>query len=190
MVNSKKMSKSAFAVIVLAVLLVLSMVLGLTGAWFTDTKSGSTSVTFGTVTLGTYTATSTVTNLLPGKTITVADASYTGSVAAYYRVTISCPSAKNKSGTAFTGSDLTTLQAQLQKSEVYGYVPAGSSTAQTISVSDLTISTDLGNTYQGATATIVVKIEVIQQEGTGQTAQTSDAAKTAFETVGTVSAAS
>ena len=35
MVNSKKMSKSSVAVIVLAILLVLSMVLGLTGAWFT-----------------------------------------------------------------------------------------------------------------------------------------------------------
>ncbi|MGN1221891.1 MAG: hypothetical protein ACI4TT_01490 [Christensenellales bacterium] len=36
MVNSKKMSKSSIAVIVLSILLVLSMILGLTGAWFTD----------------------------------------------------------------------------------------------------------------------------------------------------------
>ena len=34
MVNSKKMSKSSVAVIVLAILLVISMILGLTGAWF------------------------------------------------------------------------------------------------------------------------------------------------------------
>lgn len=40
MVKSKKMSKSAIAIIVLALLLVLSMVLGLTGAWFT--KTGTT----------------------------------------------------------------------------------------------------------------------------------------------------
>ena len=36
MVKSKKMSKTGIAVIVLAILLVLSMVMGLTGAWFTD----------------------------------------------------------------------------------------------------------------------------------------------------------
>lgn len=40
MVNSKKMSKSSIAVIVLSILLVLSMVLGLTGAWFTDVQTG------------------------------------------------------------------------------------------------------------------------------------------------------
>lgn len=39
MVKSKKMSKGSLAVIILAVLLVLSMVLGLTGAWFTDKKN-------------------------------------------------------------------------------------------------------------------------------------------------------
>ena len=36
MVNSKKMSKSSIAVIVLSILLVLSLILGFTGAWFTD----------------------------------------------------------------------------------------------------------------------------------------------------------
>jgi len=36
MVKSKKMSKTSIAVIVLALLLVLSMVMGITGAWFTD----------------------------------------------------------------------------------------------------------------------------------------------------------
>ena len=38
MVNSKKMSKSSIAVIVLSILLVLSLILGFTGAWFTDDK--------------------------------------------------------------------------------------------------------------------------------------------------------
>ena len=48
MVKSKKMSKGSLAVIILAVLLVLSMVLGLTGAWFTskDEKNGTTDVAF------------------------------------------------------------------------------------------------------------------------------------------------
>jgi len=41
MVNSKKMSKSTIAVIALSILLVLSLILTATGAWFTDQKSGS-----------------------------------------------------------------------------------------------------------------------------------------------------
>ena len=39
MVNSKKMSKSTIAVIALSILLVLSLILTATGAWFTDTDS-------------------------------------------------------------------------------------------------------------------------------------------------------
>ena len=40
MVKSKKMSKTGIAVIVLAILLVLSMVMGMTGAWYTKTAAG------------------------------------------------------------------------------------------------------------------------------------------------------
>lgn len=51
MVKSKKMSKGSLAVIILAVLLVLSMIMGLTGAWFTSKaeKDGTTEVAFGKV---------------------------------------------------------------------------------------------------------------------------------------------
>ena len=55
MVKSKKMSKGSLAVIILAVLLVLSMVLGLTGAWFTskvNDKTGNDEKTFGVVNIG------------------------------------------------------------------------------------------------------------------------------------------
>ena len=48
MVKSKKMSKGSLAIIILAVLLVLSMVLGLTGAWFTDKASGKDETNNGT----------------------------------------------------------------------------------------------------------------------------------------------
>lgn len=54
MVKSKKMSKGSLAVIILAVLLVLSMVLGLTGAWFTSKgkdKTGTGINTFGKVSI-------------------------------------------------------------------------------------------------------------------------------------------
>ena len=53
MVKSKKMSKTSIAVIVLALLLVLSLVMGITGAWFTDSKDGQSTnenpINFGTV---------------------------------------------------------------------------------------------------------------------------------------------
>ena len=51
MVKSKKMSKTSIAVIVLALLLVLSLVMGMTGAWFTDYKTGSQpqSINFGNI---------------------------------------------------------------------------------------------------------------------------------------------
>ena len=50
MVNSKKMSKSSIAVIVLSILLVLSLILGFTGAWFTDKDAkGEQTVNFGTI---------------------------------------------------------------------------------------------------------------------------------------------
>lgn len=52
MVNSKKkMNKSTVAIVVLALLLVLSLVLTATGAWFTDTANNNSvgSVTFGKI---------------------------------------------------------------------------------------------------------------------------------------------
>ncbi len=52
MVKNKKMSKTSIAVIVLALLLVFSLVMGMTGAWFTDTKTPTAqqqTITFGKI---------------------------------------------------------------------------------------------------------------------------------------------
>ena len=54
MVKSKKMSKTSIAVIVLSLLLVLSMVLSLTGAWFTNTDNASDSGQGANVVFGTF----------------------------------------------------------------------------------------------------------------------------------------
>ena len=52
MVKSKKLSKSSLAVIVLSLLLILSMIVGMTAAWFTDKKENSgVTKNFGTVAL-------------------------------------------------------------------------------------------------------------------------------------------
>lgn len=76
MVKSKKMSKSTIAVIVLAILLALSLILGMSGAWFTDSanKNGTGTITFGTIGIkdnGTEvkTAQAAYENFLPGDTI-------------------------------------------------------------------------------------------------------------------------
>ena len=78
MVNSKKMNKSTVAVIVLALLLVLSLVLTATGAWFTDKKeTDETSVKMGTINISTSTGAISVTkdvadgNVMPGDKIQV-----------------------------------------------------------------------------------------------------------------------
>ena len=93
------MSKGSLAVIILAVLLVLSMVLGLTGAWFTDKANGGSdgSANFGKVSLadiadadykvGEWTGTEN--NLLvPGSTVAVSGGTITndGTVSAYVLV--------------------------------------------------------------------------------------------------------
>ncbi len=67
MVNSKKMSKSSIAVIVLSILLVLSLILGFTGAWFTDKKDSGTD-NKGTLTFGKIALSSVATNIADVKT--------------------------------------------------------------------------------------------------------------------------
>jgi hypothetical protein len=93
MVNSKKMSKSSVAVIVLAILLALSMVLGLTGAWFTaksateGTEGDSITIRNGWLSFvveggkGSISSTGDMDNAMPGDKITVADANFSVKVA-------------------------------------------------------------------------------------------------------------
>ncbi len=52
MVKSKKMSKTSIAIIVLALLLVLSMVMGLTGAWFTSSDKNGPNGESATINMG------------------------------------------------------------------------------------------------------------------------------------------
>ena len=78
MVKNKKLSKSSIAIIVLALLLIASLVMGMTGAWFTDNQkgSGSSNLTFGKVkvTTGNPAAEAAVSSALyvPGDTYAVA----------------------------------------------------------------------------------------------------------------------
>ena len=103
MVNSKKMSKSTVAIVLLSLLLVLSLILTATGAWFTDSKTGNgdtSSAKFGTVAIALNDATATGTwancgvtkgktntYVVPGSTYTLEwEVSNTGTEDVYYKV--------------------------------------------------------------------------------------------------------
>ena len=96
MTNSKKNSKSIIALIVMSFLLVASIVLAATGAWFTSqAKQDAGSLTFGTVVIGLDStaaadviATSETPNatelLMPGDTLEITfQVNYTGTANAY-----------------------------------------------------------------------------------------------------------
>lgn len=78
MVKSRRMNKGTIAIIVLSLLLVVSLVLSVTGAWFTafQNRNSTTPVTFGKVSVDagtiTYSANGEVlTNFIPGDTLTI-----------------------------------------------------------------------------------------------------------------------
>lgn len=173
MVNSKKMSKSSIAVIVLSILLVLSLILGFTGAWFTDKKEDSSSeMSFGTVKLAELTGldgisvTNTVdtanTNLMPGSTITgTVNVKNEGNAAVWlrYKVTFS------GEGSAFIkddkGNDLATEY-------VYPAAALAGGAPTTISIK-AKVPELTANTAQEKTVTITVVVEALQQANTAET---------------------
>lgn len=182
MVNSKKMSKSSIAVIVLSILLVLSLILGFTGAWFTDklTSGGEgTKVTFGHVELNDAKAiaiTAPAGKVMPGDTLTVTNTQYKGA-AAYYKLVVTATCNKPE------------LQDSLNKTfsagAKYGVIAASDNFADLTLLSDITIDAKtFGNTYQDAEVTLSVELTVIQQKNQNigdKTENTSEAAQYVFE---------
>jgi hypothetical protein len=122
MTSSKKNSKSIIALVVMSFLLVASIVLAATGAWFTSVARQHSSLTFGTVTIdsltpgtdGLVSATSrtdynfTDEYLMPGDTLEVNfDVDYAGTVDAYMvakiDVTINTDATGSSAITGLTG---------------------------------------------------------------------------------------
>ncbi len=167
MVNSKKMSKSSIAVIVLSILLVLSLILGFTGAWFTDKKDGEeikknfgtvelnvTATDFGKVTRG-ESALGETDKIMPGDVIsyelTVTKAETSEDF--WYAVVI------NVSG---TGEDKTASLDNLTETDVkdaYGKVGG------TITLT----GADYGNTYQGKPVTLSYTVVAVQKANVTKT---------------------
>ncbi|HBB44943.1 MAG TPA: hypothetical protein DCZ34_02335 [Clostridiales bacterium] len=179
MVNSKKMSKSSIAVIVLSILLVLSLILGFTGAWFTDSKNSGDGkdVTFGLVKIGAVTAdaisvTNTIADVntfaMPGSVVavkaTVINES-TATIYARYKIDVKGDAAGQLK---FEGAD----------TDGYYYVEGTLAARKNIEIdksctipTSLT-ETDLENpTIEGKKATLVLTVEVIQAANTAETAK-------------------
>lgn len=163
MVNSKKMNKSTVAVVVLALLLVLSLILSATGAWFTDKETGSeitkdfgvvnmkvTATDFGKVTR--------VSNdegplaldgkIMPGDTIgyslTVEKAE--GSEEFWFAVLVTVSGLKE---------DITT--------EISAAIVKDSAVDDLVEGSVVLTGADYGNTYQGAQITLSYEVVAVQK---------------------------
>ena len=186
--NSKLNKRNAIICVVMLVLLVISMCLNMTGAYFTSQKQATAGQAY-TFTLGhsvtlnkasgvlsaTYNSTP-VANifLLPGMTINVSSITYSGDVMAYYRITMISSDAKKTSGTDLTTQQKGILNDYFTQSAVYGTVNVGG----TISPSSLTLSTDINDTFQDTQVTLAVSVTVLQAENIGISAQQ------AFQTAG------
>ena len=160
MVNSKKMSKSSIAVIVLSIFLVLSLILGFTGAWFTDKKEGGTeTVTMGTIDISTSDAKVAVSKdvelNMPGDKITIAGQVKNTGEKAWIRYKLSHTyAAEDELKTA--------LDAAFTGSYVYVETAVDAKTGTVSLTENATIPTTLGNTAQGATFSVSLTIEAIQ----------------------------
>lgn len=167
MVKSKKMSKSTVAIVLLSLLLVLSLILTATGAWFTDTKSADKDITFGTLKLDAITMdgvaventieTANV-HLMPGSTVSGQVAvKNSGNSAAWlrYKITVTVEGAGDIS---------------FENSGDYQYVEAALAGGATANIDiSTTVATTVGNTAQGKEVKVQIVVEALQQANTADT---------------------
>jgi uncharacterized repeat protein (TIGR01451 family) len=180
MVKSKKMSKTGIAVIVLALLLVLSMVMGLTGAWFTDKADGEAqTVHFGSILVGlsgdSFTTTRAIVNsdsettlVMPGdKVHYAATVTNSGENDLYYLIQVVFVDSVNPTGGFgvdgyYTDGSSKDANGTSQVVTAAKLIPHGN-TGNTDSV-DLVIDvpTSTGNSYQHATLQATLTVYTIQ----------------------------
>ena len=191
MVNSKKMSKSSIAVIVLSILLVLSLILGFTGAWFTDKDAkGEQTVNFGTIDValdGTSDIgfkngdNSTLTEpLMPGdKVMAKAVVKNTGAEA-YYVVKI-LVSVQVKGAAEQATAKYYVLNGAKTEEASATVMPKLAATTGTATI-DLSMDLDgaeYGNDYQGGKAVVSCEVRAIQAKNL-TAAQAYDALVTSY----------
>lgn len=171
MTNSKKNSKSIIALVVMALLLVASIVLAATGAWFT--ANGATTekpLEFGTVSIKGVTEDVVVKNtidteltkLMPGSNLSgKLTVEYTGNAAAYirYKVTV-----------GGDGAGFVTLTLADADTDGWVYAETAASTNLVADVAG-SVATTVGNDAQGKAVTIKFDVEAIQKANTAATAK-------------------
>lgn len=176
--KKKSISVHTVTTIVLAVLLAISLMLGLSGAWFTDKATGNGDVQFGQVKVGDSITVTVPANIVPTQKIEVADAKYEG-VAAYYRITVGINEATYVPASG--GPTAEELNAILGKATAYGAIEstwnAGTTSYDQVDVAmeDIEIPNTVGNNFQNVVCQLVVTLDVIQQEGTAATTPTDTA---------------
>lgn len=163
MVKSKKISKSSIAIIALSLLLVLSMVISLSGAWFTDRKSGTElPVTMGTVNIQTSDGALSIVQdeaaasiTMPGDTLKVTGKVINSGTAQIW--------VRYKLGHSYAveGDLKDALDAAFTGAYIYVADPVAAS-ANTSIAKDVLLSTELGNAAQGATFNVTLVMEAIQ----------------------------
>ena len=173
-----KSKKSVIALVVMAILLVLSMAMTITGAWFSDqAKTEQHPLEFGTVDITSVSedlvvgnTIDTTTYLMPGSTLT-GDLTvvYGGNTAAHIRYRVVLEGAGAEYVTSADETD-TTDDREWQ----YFSCAAGATTTKAIALS---VKTSVGNAAQGLPVTVVIEVEAIQQ------ANTDDDAEEAFKLV-------
>ena len=165
--KKKSISVHTVTTIVLAVLLALSLLLGLSGAWFTDKATGNGSVKFGQVKVGDSITVTLPENIVPTQSIAIADTTYQG-VAAYYRIKITV------AGYAGTDPSEAELNEVLGANTVYGAWEESLTSSTPVSLPDITIAKTVGNEFQNIQCALQVTIDVIQQEGVAEAANLSE----------------
>lgn len=170
MVSSKKSSKSLIALVVMAILLVASIVLAATGAWFTSAviTDNDGALTFGTVELAESTEIAISADhalVVPGCTITVAgELDYTGTADAYVGYKVSIVFDKVVDIDENDLADGYELSADGKTISIDTVVEATSTTANISLAQTINIPKTLGNDAQGATATMTVNAVAIQKD--------------------------
>lgn len=174
-----KNKKSLVALVVMAFMLVASITMAATGAWFTDKDATTTkNLTFGTLDITGVTEDVKVVNtianvdgpVMPGSTISgKLTINYTGTADAYYRYKVEF------------GGDGAAKLSGTSSEWLYGEV-AGAAEAQTIKKDiSVEVADTVDNTAQGLGITLNITVEFIQK------ANTAASAEEAFTTVGDTS---
>lgn len=188
--KKKSISIHTVVTIVLAVLLALSLALGLTGAWFTDKATGTGNVNFGKVEIGDSVTVNVPTNLVPTQEITFDQVTYNG-VPAFYRVSVDVDETdyKNKLTSHSGWPTLAKVKEVLSKAKAYGaigdYFTSSTNTTLTnekVSIAPISIPNTVDNTFQEVSCILKVTIDVIQQAGTAESIPVSSAT-TAWEAI-------